>query len=94
MSRAALTAAVRLSPAAVTFVTAELIAEGLLLEGKALLAATGRRPVPLDIDYASKLSVGLKVSIDRINGVITDLATRVIGELELPLPDHTPETVI
>jgi predicted NBD/HSP70 family sugar kinase len=94
MSRAALVAAVGLSPAAVTFVTAELISEGLLVEGKALLGATGRRPIPLDIDYASKLSIGMKVSIDSIGGVITDLATRVIGELELPLPDHRPETVV
>lgn len=94
MSRAALVAAVGLSPAAVTFVTAELIAERLLVEGKALLGATGRRPIPLDIDYASKLSIGMKVSIDRIDGVITDLATRVIGEIELPFADHRPETVV
>ncbi|HET7715058.1 MAG TPA: ROK family transcriptional regulator [Bauldia sp.] len=94
MSRAALTAAVGLSPAAVTFVTAELIAEGLLVEGKALLGAAGRRPIPLDIDYTSKLSIGVKVSIDSISGVITDLATRVRGEVELPLPDHAPETVV
>jgi predicted NBD/HSP70 family sugar kinase len=94
MSRAALVVAVGLSPAAVTFVTAELISEGLLVEGKALLGATGRRPIPLDIAYASKLSIGMKVSIDSISGVLTDLATRVIGELELPLPDHRPETVV
>ena len=79
MSRAALTAAVGLSPAAVTFVTAELIAEGLLLEGKALLGATGRRPIPLDIDYASKASVGMKVSIDSISGVITLSSWVTIG---------------
>ena len=93
LSRAALTAAVGLSPAAVTFVTAELIAEGLLVEREALLVATGRRPVPLDIDYSSKLSIGLKVMVERVAGVITDLATRVIAETELPLPDSRPETV-
>jgi predicted NBD/HSP70 family sugar kinase len=36
----------------------------------------------------------MKVSIDRIDGVLTDLATRVIGECGLPLPDHRPETVV
>jgi predicted ArsR family transcriptional regulator len=44
LGRAAIAAAVGLSPAAVTFVTAELIAEGLLVEREALLAASGRRP--------------------------------------------------
>jgi predicted NBD/HSP70 family sugar kinase len=94
MSRAALTAAVGLSPAAITFVTAELIEEGLLVEGEALLGAAGRRPIPLDIDYGSKASVGIKVSVDSISGVITDLATRVTGKVELPLPDHRVETVV
>ena len=94
MSRAALTSAVGLSPAAVTFVTAELISEGLLFEGEALLVAAGRRPIPLEIDYASKFSLGMKVSVDNVSGVITDLATRVIGEVELPLSDHRPETVV
>lgn len=94
MSRAAITVAVGLSPAAVTFVTAELIAEGLLVEREALLAATGRRPVPLDIDYSSKHSIGLKVMVECVIGVITDLATRVIAEARLALPDSRPETVV
>ncbi|MCB1498326.1 MAG: ROK family transcriptional regulator [Bauldia sp.] len=94
MSRSALTAAVGLSPAAVTFVTAELIAEGLLVEGEAQLGAAGRRPIPLEIDYASKLSLGIKVSVDNIRGVITDLSTRIIGEVVLPLADHAPDTVV
>ena len=94
LSRAAITAAVGLSPAAVTFVTAELIAEGLLVEREALLGASGRRPVPLDIDYSSKLSIGLKVMVERVIGVITDLATRVVAETQLALPDSRPETVV
>ena len=94
LSRAAITAAVGLSPAGVTFVTAELIAEGLLVEREALLGAAGRRPVPLDIDYSSKLSIGLKVMVERVIGVITDLATRVVAETQIALPDSRPETVV
>jgi predicted NBD/HSP70 family sugar kinase len=94
LSRAAITAAVGLSPAGVTFVTAELIAEGLLVEREALLGASGRRPVPLDIDYSSKLSIGLKVMVECVIGVITDLATRVIAETQIALPDSRPETVV
>ncbi len=94
MSRAAIAAAVGLSPAAVTFVTAELIAEGLLVEREAIIAATGRRPVPLEIDYASKFSIGLKVMVERVLGVVTDLATRVVAEAELPLSGHEPQSVV
>ena len=50
--------------------------------------------MPLDIDYSSKLSIGLKVMVERVIGVITDLATRVIAETQLPLPDSRPETVV
>ena len=94
MSRSAITAAIGLSPAAVTFVTAELIQQGLVVEGKAIPGSGGRRPVPLDIDYASRLSIGLQVYVARIAGVITDLSTRVLAEVSLPLPDHRPETVV
>jgi len=94
LSRAAIAAAVGLSPAAVTFVTAELIGEGLLVERAALLSAAGRPPVPLDIDYSSKFSIGLKVMVECVIGVITDLATRVIAETEFPLEDSRPETVV
>src|SRR5262249_20990814 len=83
-----------LSPAAVTFVTAELINEGLLVEGKAIPGSGGRRPVPLDIEYDSRLSIGLQVYVKKIAGVITDLSTRVLAVVAIPLPDHRPETVV
>jgi predicted NBD/HSP70 family sugar kinase len=94
MSRAAITAAVGLSPAAITFVTAELMEEGLLLERSAARGGGGRRPVPLDIDYSSKLSIGFKVSVGRVTGVVTDLSTRLLADIEVPLPDHRPETIV
>jgi predicted NBD/HSP70 family sugar kinase len=94
MSRTDITAAVGLSPAAITFVTAELIEQGLLREGPAKPGAGGRRPVPLDIDYSSRLSIGLKVMVDKVIGVITDLSTRVVAEIVEPLLDHRPETVV
>lgn len=94
MSRAAIAVAVDLSPAAVTLVTADLIEEGLLTTGKAVSGAAGRRPVPLDIDYASRMSIGLKVMVDGVAGVVTNLATRVLAEIEVPLADHRPESVV
>jgi predicted NBD/HSP70 family sugar kinase len=94
MSRSAITAAIGLSPAAVTLVTAELISEGLLVAGEAIPGSTGRRPVPLDIDYGSRLSIGLQVYVDGIAGVITDLSTRVLAEIAIALPDQRPESVV
>lgn len=94
MSRAAIATAVGLSPAAITLVTADLINEGLLTECEALPGASGRRPIPLDIDYASRLSIGLKVTVGRILGVVTNLATDILAEVEVPLTGHEPDTVI
>ena len=94
ISRTAIAEAVGLSPAAVTLVTAELIEQGLLVAGEALSGSTGRRPVPLDIKYSAKCSIGLKVSVDRVEGVITDLATRVIADFELPFSGTSPEIVV
>ena len=94
MSRSAITAASGLSPAAISFVTADLINEGLLVERAAVHATAGRRPVPLDIDYSSKLSIGLKVRETSVSGVITDLATRAIANLDVPLPNQQPQTVV
>ncbi|MCP4385351.1 MAG: ROK family transcriptional regulator, partial [Hyphomicrobiales bacterium] len=93
LSRAAIATAVGLSPAAITLVTADLINEGLLKECEALPGSSGRRPIPLDIDYTSRLSVGLKVTVGRVLGVVTNLATRILAEIEVPLADHQPETV-
>ncbi|WP_421723771.1 ROK family protein [Bauldia sp.] len=94
MSRAAIAAAVGLSPAAITLVTADLINEGLLTECDALPGSSGRRPIPLDIDYGSRFSVGLKVTVGHVIGVVTNLATRVLAEVEVPLTAHDPETVV
>ncbi len=94
MSRAAITSAIGLSPAAISFVTADLIKEGLVVERDAVQSAAGRRPVPLDINYSSRLSIGFKVMVERILGVITDLATQTIAEVDVPLADGRPETVV
>jgi len=95
MSRAAITSAVGLSPAAVSFVTADLLREGLIVEGDALhTAAGGRRPVPLDINYTSRLSIGCKITVERVRGIITNLATDSIAEVEVPIADGRPETVV
>jgi len=93
MSRAEITAAIGLSAAAISFITAQLIDEGILIEGEAVQGAGGRRPIPLKINYASRHSIGLKVMVDRVIGVITDLETAVLAETELPILDTDPASV-
>ncbi len=95
MSRSEITAAIGLSPAAISFVTADLINEGLLVERSASSSAVGgRRPIPLDIDYSSKVSIGFKVTEKRVVGVLTDLATRPLASIDVPSLDHRPETIV
>lgn len=94
MSRSAIANAVDLSQAAISFVTSDLIEEGLVIEGKTGPGSVRRRPVPLEINYGSRVSVGLKVKVDCVEGAITDLATRVLAEIRVPLTDHQPESVV
>ena len=94
MSRAVLADSVGLSPAAVTFVTADLLEEGLIAEGTAVAGAPGRRPIPLEIKYDSRFSIGIRAESSGISGVITDLATEVLAESTAPLQDFRVETVL
>jgi len=70
-----------LSSAAITGVTAELITERFLIERSVGEAGPGggRRPVFLDINYATHFAVGMKITEQYIDAVLTDLSTRVIA---------------
>lgn len=94
MSRAVLADSVGLSPAAVTFVTADLLGEGLIAEGTAVAGAPGRRPIPLRIDYDSRFSAGVKIETHGVEGVVTNLATEIIAQASAPLEDFRPEAVV
>ncbi|GGJ21523.1 ROK family transcriptional regulator [Deinococcus roseus] len=86
-SRARLAEQTGLSPAAITFVTTELLQEGLLIE------KGERRPIPLDIHYSGHFVIGLKLMESRLEAVLTDLSTQILARTSLDLPDHQPETV-
>ncbi|MBR2686869.1 MAG: ROK family transcriptional regulator [Aquamicrobium sp.] len=93
LSRVEIAAMTGLSPAAVTGVTAELINEGMLVEGKGMQSIGGRKPIPLSIDYQQHWSIGFKLMADRVEGTLTDLSTRPIGTCKVPLSSHDPEAV-
>jgi predicted NBD/HSP70 family sugar kinase len=94
MSRAELATSIGLSAATLTFVVGDLIEEGLLIEGQPSKGTTGRRPIPVEINYAGSLAVGIKLMVGSIECVLTDLATTPLISRCLPLPDQSPETVV
>jgi predicted NBD/HSP70 family sugar kinase len=40
------------------------------------------------------MSIGLKVMVDGVAGVVTNLATHVLADIEVPLADHHPASVV
>lgn len=94
MSRSEIATTIGLSPATVTFVVGDLIEEALLIEGKPSKGNTGRRPIPVEINYTGLLAVGIKLMVGGIECVLTDLATTPLITRSLPLPDQSPETVV
>lgn len=94
LSRAEMATVTGLSPAAVTFVVTELITEGLVVEGAAQAGATGRRPVPVNINYDGHMAVGFKLRHDKIDCILTDLATTPLASFDMAVADTRPETMV
>jgi len=83
-----------LSPAAVTGLVSRLISDGLLVETErnTASAGAGRRPIPVDVNADSGRLVGVKLAERRVTAALTDLRARVLGSVELPLDDHSPDS--
>ncbi len=94
MSRVDIAAQTGLSSAAVTFVTTDLMAEGLIIEGEAARGGGVRRPVPLSINFGSRLAIGIKLSASGLQASLCDLSTAALVTLTEPIPDTRPETVV
>lgn len=94
LSRSELSAQTGLSAAAVGFVVSDLMDDGLLVEGKPTGKGSGRRPVPLTLNSSGHLAIGLKLSVDRIDCILTDLSIAVIDQTSVRLPRMSPEAVV
>ena len=79
-SRAELAVLSGLSPATVTFVVGDLVEEGFVVEGVASRGATGRRPIPVEINYAGGLAVGLNEFAGYLAVGVTAFLTGYIAE--------------
>jgi predicted NBD/HSP70 family sugar kinase len=93
MSRSELVERTGLSPAAVSIVTAELIADEFLIERSLGASSGGRPPILLDLNPGARLAIGLKVLEDHLAAVLTDFASAILERAEIPLPNHTPGAV-
>ncbi|MDF0697131.1 ROK family protein [Rhizobium sp. MC63] len=92
-SRADIATVIGLSPAAVTFVVADLLEEGIVTEGKAVPGPAGRRPIPVEINYEHSLALGFKLMVDSVECVATDLATNPVAAMRIGLEGHDPHYV-
>lgn len=94
LSRTRLAERTRLSPAAITGVTGDLLTEGLLVEHPELAPHLPRHPVPLGINYAGHGAIGMKLLDHELQAVLTDLALNVVARTAVPLTASTPEAVV
>lgn len=93
LSRVKLAELTGLSSAAITGVTAELIQERFLTEQAVGESRGGRPPILLDLNYQAHQAVGLKLMEDRLEAVLTDLATRVLRRESRFLRGRSPHDV-
>jgi predicted NBD/HSP70 family sugar kinase len=95
ISRSDIARKLDLSAGSLTRLSTPLIESGLLVEveeqndGKA-----GRPSKPLDIVPASQHFIGMKLTADDVQGVLTDLRANVLASRSMELSSRDPESVI
>ena len=94
LSRSQLSERTGLSAAAVGFVVSDLIADGYLAEDKPVGGKSGRKPIPLRLNAAGHIAIGLRVTSKYVECALTDLAVNVIDRRQAALADTTPDTVV
>lgn len=85
-----------LSQAAVTKAVAPLVAAGLVSDslGLAPTGLPGRPANPVTIVADAVVALGVKVNVDELVGVATDLTTRILAADRAPLASHDPAAVV
>lgn len=84
------------SQAAVTKVVAPLVAAGLVTDAPLTTRSPqpGRPASPLRAVPEALCFLGIKVNIDELIGVATDLEANVLASVHTPLPGHSPDEVV
>ncbi|MEC0183882.1 ROK family transcriptional regulator [Paenibacillus peoriae] len=94
LSRAQLSSQTGLNKATVSNLVAELITEGLVYETGLGESSGGRKPLMLLFNSRAGFVLGIEVSVQYIQGALTDLAGAIETELVLPLRQHDPAFVM
>lgn len=93
--RAELARTLGLSRASLTRLTRELMAFGFIEEdGSTRPSARGRPPAPVDIRKDAAHFVGVKLTGEALYAVVTNLASEVIADREVPIVDRGVEAVV
>ena len=74
-----------LSPATVSGITADLIAEGLIYEKAAGDSTGGRPPILLALNHDAAYVVGLKLAERHISAALTDIEATILFTLTVPV---------
>ncbi len=95
VARAEIARLTGLSPATVTAITADLIAEELIFEKQTGDSRGGRRPILLALNPGGRYVAGIKLMEDHAVGALTDLEATIIARQTVVLPaDHAVEGVL
>ena len=93
ISRTDLAAELRLSPAAITALTAPFLEEGLVVEAEVGTSpSVGRKPILLGINYDHAHVFGVKVMNHAVVAALTNLNAEVVALHEQALPDTRERT--
>jgi len=95
ISRTDLAAELRLSPAAITALTAPFLEEGFVVEAEVGTSpSVGRKPILLGINYDHAHVFGVKVMNHAVVAALTNLNAEVVALHEQALPDTRERTVV
>ena len=91
MSRKRLAENMNLTPAAITKIVGEMIADGLLSEGEMLSSSgAGRREILIDLNTEAACGLGILINLKQALLSAVWLDGRVIFSEEIPLPPRAP----
>ncbi len=95
VARAEIARLTGLSPATVTGITADLIAEELVFEKQPGDSRGGRRPILLALNPGGRYVAGIKLMEEAAVGALTDLEATIIARQVVALPpEHSVEEVL
>jgi predicted NBD/HSP70 family sugar kinase len=95
LSRSEIARRLNLSPGSLTRLSAPLIDSGVLTETEEVLGGRAGRPSrPLDIRPESGHFLGMKLTSESVQGVITNLRADILHSRTAPLASRRPEDVV